>query len=307
MSQMEKTLRLPYVIRITAWNFLNMTAPKWLILFFGLWLISRNILVSILLGFMGSLIWEMFTLRTWYQKTVFPIHQGNMLQIRKMFEEQSSYPASKFASKVEFVAEKSAWSMVQGGYSALPSWGWEIVFKLLYPFLVLDKSIPYQNLLIGFNNKTIEADQKLWEVSQETDIETQRKLLESYLDEFGSKVDDWDIALPTLRERPIAIRSLLTLSKFSPSPKSRLESARIKREQSIIQLQKQLRVPKVLFNWLLQIVQQNVALREDRRYFEFQADYYLRQMLLRLAKLNNIPEDKLFKMSWKEVKHAAQR
>lgn len=158
-----------------------------------------------------------------------------------------------------------------------------------------------------FRNKTVDADQSLWEAAQEKNPVTQKKLLDEYLEIYGSRVDDWDISLPTLRERPKAIESLLALSKLSRSPNSHIENAVNKREQSLKQVRKQIRVPVSLFNWLTSIVQKNVNLREDRRYWEFQGDYYLRQMLRDLAKRIHIPDDKLFTMTWKEVSDAANR
>ncbi len=307
MSQMEKTLRLPYLIDFAVKLFFTRAISTWFIFGFIFWLLLHNVFASVVLGLVVFLVWEMFFLSVWYEKTVLPQHIIRMDDIKQFFRKLNSYSTPNLIDQVEETVKKSAWSIIYIGYMALPSWGWEIVFKILYPFLVSNKSIPYQNLLIGFHNKTIEADQKLWEVSQEKDFSTQKKQLEHYLEEYGSRVDDLDIALPTLRERPKAIESLLALSKLSPSPKSRLESAEIKRGQSMKQVEKQLRLPASVFNWFVQIVQKNVALREDRRYYEFQADYYLRQMLLHLAKRINIPEDKLFEMSWKEVKNAAQR
>lgn len=307
MSQMEKTLRFPYLIKIAIGLFLAKTAPKWLVLSYIFWFFIKNPPLSAILGFLSSLIWEMFTLRDWYRNKAFPTHKNNMAHVRNVFGKLDSFTISELVEQIDVVAQKSAWNMVHSGYLILPSWGWEIVFKILYPFLVSNKSIPYQNLLIGFNNKTVEADQKFWEVSQEKDISTQKKQLEQYLEEYGSRVDDLDIALPTLRERPKAVDSLLALSKISPSPKSRFASARVKREHSLKQVKKQLRIPPSAFNGLVEIVQKNVSLREDRRFYEFQADYYLRQMLLSLAKRISIPDVKLFNMSWKEVKNAAYR
>lgn len=307
MSPMEKSLRLPRIVKIAGGLFLTKTVPVWIVFTAIFQVFLSNLPPSLTLGFISSLIWEMFTLKDWYQKKVFPAHQANMDQVRKIFEKLDSFTISELAEQIDAVAQKSAWNMVHSGYLILPSWGWEIVFKTLYPLLVSNKSVPYQNLLIGFNNKTIEADQKLWEVSQEKDLSTQKKQLEHYLEEYGSRVDDLDIALPTLRERPKAIGSLLALSKLSQSPYSRLKLAENKRDQSLKQVERQLRIPASVFKKLVRIVQKNVSLREDRRYYEFQADYYLRQMLLHLANRVNIPRDKLFEMSWKEVKNATYR
>lgn len=304
MSQMEKTLRLPCLIRTAIKLFLSKTAPIWLIFVLIFWFLLKSLFASVILGFVASIIWEMFFLRNWYERKVFPTHLRKLSEVKKAFEKLDSYSTPELITQIEETAQKSAWNLVHSGYLILPSWGWEIVFKGLYPFLVSDQPVPYQNLLIGFSNKTIEADQRLWEVSQEKDPETQKKLLDEYLEIFGSRVEDLDLAYPTLRERPKAIESLLALSKLTPSPNVLLETARNRREQSLKQVYPHLRIPVSVFNWLLQIVQKNVALREDRRYHEFQADYYLRRMLIHLSEQIDIPENKIFNLSWKEAKNA---
>ncbi len=307
MSKLERTLRLPYLIKLAVRLFLTRTLLLWV--FFGLvnWLIFHNFLVAMIIGFLITLVWEMFSLHEWHKKHVLPTHLKHISMIKLLYNKSETFSEMELVNQIEESVKKSAWNIVHSGYLVLPSWGWEIVFKTLYPFLVSDKQVPYQNLLIGFNNKTVEADQKLWEISQEKNLSIQKKLLEQYLEVFGSRVEDIDLAYPTLRERPKAIESLIALSKLTLSPKFLVETAGNKREQSLKQVYQHLRVPVPVFNWLLQIVQNNVTLREDRRYYEFQADYYLRQMLLSLAKRVKISEYKLFSMAWKEVKNAVHR
>ena len=302
MSKMERTLRLPYLITSATKLLLTRTIPIWATIGLFGWFLTQSIFVSVVMGFLLTLAWEMFSLLGWYEKRTLPQHLSKLDSIKSSFEKLETYSTSQLKCQIEETTKKSAWSIINILYLALPSWGWEIIFLTLYPFLVSDKQIPYQNHLVGFGNKSTEADQCLWDTAQEKDHTIQNKLLENYLDIYGSRTEDLDLALPTLRERPKAITSLLVLYKRIPSPKFALELAKNKRDKSLKHVLKHLRIPKGIFLGLLKIVRKNVSLREDRRYYEFQADYYLRQMLLRLAKLTNISSENIFNMSWDEVK-----
>jgi len=202
MSALERALRLPLLISTVIKLFFVRTAPLWFSFSVIIWLLLHNIGAAIVIGFSFSLIWEMFALYRWYEKQVLPIHFKNISTIRESFKKMETFSISELISQIEESVKRSAWSIIHIVYLALPSWGWEIVFKALYPFLVSDKRIPYQYLLIGFSNKTVEADQELWKIAQEKNLTTQKKLLEQYLEIFGSRVEDIDLAYPTLRERP---------------------------------------------------------------------------------------------------------
>ena len=47
-----------------------------------------------------------------------------------------------------------------------------------------------------------------------------------------------------------------------------------------------------------------MALREDRRFYEFSCDYYLRKMILELGYELNIPETDIFNLTWQKLKNA---
>ena len=67
---------------------------------------------------------------------------------------------------------------------------------------------------------------------------------------------------------------------------------------------KKLRVSKFLFIKILNKARANVALREDRRFYEFSCDYYLRKMILELGYELNIPETDIFNLTWQKLKNA---
>ena len=53
---------------------------------------------------------------------------------------------------------------------------------------------------------------------------------------------------------------------------------------------------------LLKKVQENVALREDRRYYQFISDYYIRVMLIELGEKLSLKDNEIFTMKWDNIK-----
>jgi len=306
MSRLESTLRLPRMIWFGSLLFFERPMIPWLLSGLAIWLISKNFLMSIITGFLFALGYEIFTLNKRHTQVVLPRHLKNVDIIRELYNKSKSHLGNTLIRDIEISVDKASWDTVNIGYIGVSSWGWEIIFRILYPLLTKSR-IPYQHLLIGFPNKTTEADQKLWEVAHTKDLAKQRKILTRYLDEYGSRVDDVDLMYPTLRERPAVVQEFLKLYKKIQSPEIRQLRAREIRQRSELQISAQLRIPPFIFKRLLKRVQDAVRLREDRRFYAFEGDYYLRQMLLRLANLSGISQSQLFKMSWQEVKNEAIR
>ncbi|OGM20568.1 hypothetical protein A2714_04480 [Candidatus Woesebacteria bacterium RIFCSPHIGHO2_01_FULL_38_9] len=104
-----------------------------------------------------------------------------------------------------------------------------------------------------------------------------------------------------MREKPEVIENLLRLySNLEESPEAKMEKAveiRKIEEEKI----------KKPFLSLIKFSQQYVTLREDRRFYEFLADYDLRQILISLGGKIGLekPED-IFNLSWKEIKIRAR-
>lgn len=306
-SPLEKTLRGPFLARSALVIFLIRIIPVWVALGLVIGLIAGKFLLALALGFSVTLARELFTLRQWYEESVLPRHRKQLSIIRKTDDRKSQTTTPNLVNHVEMAARQSAWSIINIGYLGVAAWGWEIIFRAIYPLLVTHDKIPYQNVLIGFNNKTTEADQRLWEIAQVKNRTQKNQLLSTYLDAYGSRTEDLDLAYPTLRERPKTIASLLILYQKTPSPQSLVKKAQQKREESLKQVLSALRIPQPVFLELLNLVQANVVVREDRRFYEFEADYYIRSLLFELATRVCIPKEKLFTMTWRQIKHTAYR
>lgn len=305
LSKIELTLRLPYLVLFAFGILIIKVIPRLLVFSILIWLLTRNIPISIFSGFILTLILEMFTLRGSYEKSILPKHLKNLEIVEGFYKTQNQSTNKVLAGNIERATKLSAWGCVNIAYIALPSWGWEIVFRIAFPLLVKNPKFIYHDLLIGFPNKSTEADELLWKVAQEGVSAKHSLLLDKYMHDFGGRISDADLGKPTLREQVGAIKSLILLYKNTDSPEARRKLTAEKREKTTKEVLNQLRVPKSLFLWLLSLVQRNVALREDRKYYEFVPDYYIRQMLIELGSRIGINKNDIFNKSWVEIKRNA--
>lgn len=305
-SQLEFTLRRTYLFEHAGELFLRRPGFKWLISSLIVWLVLNNIFISVIFGFVILLVLELFSLKKYYETKALPKHIENVEHVKNLFEQSKRASVKQLVKIIDDSVRFSSWGLVNMAYVGLASWGWEIVFKILYPFITSTK-YPYQNLLIGFKNKATDSDQMLWEVAQEKNKEKQKIELEKYIFEYGSKVDDLEISKPTLREQPKVINKLLELYSETRSPATSLEEQRRKREEDTQIVLKNLRIPKSIFNLLLKTVQENVALREDRRHYHFIVDYYIRRMIIKLAGKLSLSENEIFALSWGNIRNKADK
>jgi len=304
-SQLEFTLRFPYLARNVVVVFFQCLFLFWFLITLVLYKFTSILFLSIFLGFFLVLIFELLVLRNWYQKSILPQHLANLKTINYFYVQKNNFSNQELIKAIKTSVELSAWGLIHIGYVGLAAYGWEYVFKWLYPSLVKTREFDYHQLLVGFDNKTTEADQKLWEVAQIKNKLIQKKQLEKYLDDYGSRVEDVDLSLPTFREQTPAISKLLSLHSQLAAPASIVKNSQSKRKLATRTVLKNLRITKSIFTWLLKMTQQNVNLREDRRFYEFLADYQIRQMIFLLAKRLKIEKQDIFNQSWRELTHAA--
>lgn len=302
-SRMELTLRFPLLIKHFLLIFLKRFVLKAFLIGLFLWFLTHRLILSFSLSFIIALTVEMLTLEKWYQKKILPRHLNNLKKVRAMVDVSPEL----LVKNIKRSADLSAWGIANIFYLVLPSWGWEIIFRFLYSLMVKSPSPAYQELLIGFRHQSFKADQELWRISQSKDLSEKERLLNDYLENYGSRVSDLDLSLPTLREQSGAVKKLVDLYQTSLSPRIRLLTAEERRKTALKQIETRLKVPKSFFRWLLEVVRRNVALREDRRFYEFVMDYDLRQMIIKLGQNLNINSQVVFNKSWGELKKCCQK
>ena len=299
-SNLEATLRIPGVMKEAVVLILTRATP--LVLFFSLVL---NLMlglpaVAITLGFVMYLLVELWTQEQWYKRKLLPRQKTNIELVNNLKTDGTN---SDLIKSIELAVSLFAKGLVRIGYVGLAAWVWEILFKNLFSLFTITKKHHYTDLLIGIENITLEANQALWVVANEKDPNKKKHLYETFLESYGSRVDDMEIAYKTLREKPKALEKLLELNQDTPSPLKEHEKMAEKYLQTRANVKT--RTPKPLFNKFVDKVRSNVALREDRRFYEFALDYKIRSMLLELGNRLNIPDEELFNKSWKELKNAA--
>jgi len=299
-SVLEQTLRMPYLLRSIIFLLLTRIVPLFLFYFFIFaFVLKISLIFSLFLASVLFLVSELIFLDKGFLKGIQNKHNKSFDSIKKNYK-ANQLNNTNIISLIEKSSKDSAYSICRFGYLAIPSWGWEVVFKSLYSILTSSKK-DYRGLLIGFKNKSIEGDIKLWEVSQILDEGARNKELDEFLENYGNRSDGWDLKLPTLREHEDLIRSLLSLYKDSNSPQEKLDNAISKRLEAEKEVMEKLRVPV-----LLRKVQRNVSLREDRRFYEFEFDFFIRILLFKLAARIDLDVEDIFETSWRGIKKNAR-
>ena len=186
ISKLEKTLRVPLLIREAVLLFLNRVVWIWLAWGVGLEILFDSLILAIFLGFLLAFITEMFLVRRWLLEKIIPQQLKNFEIVKSQYERLDGMTVKDLVKTIEKSVRLSSWGIVNITYAAPQSWGWEIIFRALYPLLVKPCEISYSDLLVGFQNKTIESDQLMWKAVNENVPEVHRKIINQYLEEFGS-------------------------------------------------------------------------------------------------------------------------
>lgn len=160
-SPLEKTLRLPYLIRDGVFLLFRRVILPWFVVGYTLSTFIQQLWIVILLSFTLIVICELLSLSAYYKRVVLPRHLRNMQKIIRLYKD-SHTATSKLTHNIELMSQLSAWSIIHFGYVGIAAWGWELIFRGIYPLITHDSPIPYQDLLIGFPNQTLKADQELW-------------------------------------------------------------------------------------------------------------------------------------------------
>lgn len=70
----------------------------------------------------------------------------------------------------------------------------EILLKVTFNYFVKNASSDYyHNLLLGFPDKGLESDTKLWEIAQSKDSPEKLKRVEDWIEKYGHRIQDKDV------------------------------------------------------------------------------------------------------------------
>jgi phosphohistidine swiveling domain-containing protein len=170
-------------------------------------------------------------------------------------------------------------------------------------------------LLGGFDNKTLETDQALWDLSRKaTDAEVRRILaekagaealealagskagqvflaeLDAYLASYGQRGNTWSLCTVTWIEDPSPVLKNLRdyIGRNDADPRQRLATQSAEREAALVKVRQRLEgYPEPVrgqFEFLLQAAQTGVVLSEDHGFWiDFQSSHRVRMVLVEIG------------------------
>ncbi len=218
------------------------------------------------------------------------------------------------------------------------------LFDDLYHDLFEDEgAFDAYRLLQGFDNKTLEVDRSLWELSRKAlDASEVCKVLEThaipevvpaleatsagqaflgdlntFLNAYGQRSLNWDLSLPSWIEDPAPVIKNLKdyIAQAERDRSGELETLVAEREQAVANARERLKgYPQQVteqFEFLLKAAQVGVVLTEDHGFWiDFQAPYRIRRVILefgrRLADAGALETvDDIFHLNLDEVRETA--
>ena len=229
-----------------------------------------------------------------WNNEVVPEHTRRISELREFNVREAS--TREILEHFEEVCATSArcwaWIIVTGTYAKFS----ELMFKYVYEYLLGERS--YSTLLVAFPNKSVEADQALWELSEAArgreelrdtilhaepekalellrTSESSRDWLERFdlwLDIYGHRVFELDILHETISDSPaIALQMVRNfIESDSQSPSSRQNRKAEERKNAEIGFQRALTAKwfiKPIVERIFRLAQRYAALRESRPFY----------------------------------------
>ena len=224
---------------------------------------------------------------------VVPRHVERMAQLRDFQSQRVS--TTEILRHFEAVCEASArcfaWIVITGAFAKLS----ELIFKRAYEYLARECEEPYATLLGGFPNKSIEADEALWNLAEIArgrpelkqiilDADSRESLFRSestrdwlerfqeWLETYGHRVFELDILHETMSDTPAialqVVRNYIVNPTQSPASRQRrkLEERQIMEVhfEHILARRRWTRRPG---QRVLRLAQKYAAIRENRPFY----------------------------------------
>lgn len=152
-------------------------------------------------------------------KDVLPKYQQQIDKIKKINLDKLS--SRKLVSLLQETTQLEAWMFGESLYVGIICGYTEMKLKLAYKLFVEDKNLAnYHELLIGFPDKGMQMDAKLWKVAQIKEKSNQNNELDKWIKRYGYRIQDKELIYPTLGEDKEIINSLIKLYKKLSWPKN---------------------------------------------------------------------------------------
>jgi len=211
-----------------------------------------------------------------------PSYQKKIDDLRKI--NLDNYKGKELIELLKDTVKTEGKLMAESVYTVLYAIFSEISLKIAYWVLIKDKNpLNYHELLIGYPDRGIKSDIRLWEIAQIKNKIEQDKLLHEWLEEYGYRIQDKDISYPTLGENIETVKTLLNIYKDSPNPQERVKISQTRREARERYVKVNL-LPftEFIFTKIKGSAQEYAQIRNSRPYY-YQGNQIIRKILLILA------------------------
>lgn len=244
-----------------------------------------------------------------WKNEILPAYKRKMVELRQFGVKKAS--EKELLDYIENILKFEAWIIAHSMFLAIHCMFSERLLRFVYHLLVKDKNWrDYIQLMRGYTNKTIEADQKLWELAQAKGKTGYQKKLDSFIQEYGHRVFDVDVIHPTLAENKSLLNNLIRIYAKVPKEKrpyqllAQAKKQRLKHEKIAFRnLRLWIPYSEKIFTKILRFSQRYAALRESRPFYHLMAFSLARKALLELgSKIAQLekPED-IFFLTYPEI------
>lgn len=297
-SKLEETLRLPKVKREVLWLLLRRPFLVWIISFVCLDFISNSEFLIWSLSFVLVFFVEMFRARAWFP-TVLNAHNNKLKQSIETYNDLKSDANGFYKDEfVEAIVSNSAWSIAHFLYLYFFALLWKACILRILPLILKDLSFEESSFFVsGFEDKSFELSSKLYSYSTQG-IAFDSPKVEEFFGGFTGRLDAWDISQKTIAESSAELESIFNNASQIKAPS---ETLKMLQEQRNIVLQKVLNntvIPKNLMQKFLTAGQGTCKFLDDCKYYAFEYDFYIRDLLFLYAERGSIDNNTVFEYTW---------
>jgi hypothetical protein len=252
---------------------------------------------------------ELRVAKTRWLEKVLPAYQK---QIDKVSEiDYGKLDIRDKLSLLKELADLESHFLAESIYVAMFCASIEILLKFFYA-LSVKKAKPgdYYELLLGFPDKGLEMDSKLWKITQVKNGDKRDKEIDEWIEKYGYRVQDKDLIFPTLGEKRNLIESYVQLYQNIPDPGLKRQFSEEKRKAREKLVERNIwnfpYLKKIVWR-IIKLAQEYAKIRNSRPFY-YQGNKYLRRTLVTIAKeLNFFDEvNDIFFLRFSELEEIAE-
>ena len=145
--------------------------------------------------------------KTRWLNQVIPKYNTEITKLSKTNLKNSS--PKKPIEVLKQMAELEGWLFGESLFVGVVCGITELLLKFAYQLFVKDQNPQnYRELLIGFPDKGLEMDTKLWDIAQIRDTKKKQVESEKWINQYGYRIQDKDLLYPTLGENMAYLKNV---------------------------------------------------------------------------------------------------